>query len=114
LGAPYTALINRWIELERLNNWQTVTTGLTNVNRPREVSAWIRNGRRKNVIISSDQIEAFGKNVWAWWLVLQLSWRDTSEGKPLHAVACYGDNWNTLDHFGKNGWLSLLACLKWW
>ncbi|KIK52801.1 hypothetical protein GYMLUDRAFT_250930 [Collybiopsis luxurians FD-317 M1] len=32
LGAPYTALINRWIELERLNNWQTVTTGLTNVN----------------------------------------------------------------------------------
>ncbi|KIK52800.1 hypothetical protein GYMLUDRAFT_179722, partial [Collybiopsis luxurians FD-317 M1] len=23
-------------------------------------------------------------------------------------------NWNTLDHFGKNGWLSLLACLKWW
>lgn len=49
-----------------------------------------------------------------WWASLQPSWRDLGAGNRLSQISVMGDDWKSLNVPGKNGWLSIMACLKWW
>ncbi|KAF9060871.1 hypothetical protein BDP27DRAFT_1429587 [Rhodocollybia butyracea] len=89
LGGPYTLLIECWVELERLHQWQGKTTGLTGKNiRPAELTSWIDSGRYgkrgKKIVIISACITAFGEKVWTWWMYLQPEWRKKgTDNRPL-------------------------------
>ncbi|KIK53060.1 hypothetical protein GYMLUDRAFT_250649 [Collybiopsis luxurians FD-317 M1] len=115
LSGPYTTLLSRWIELERLNKWQN-SGRLSNVNRPQELTTWIQYGHydRKHIIIRPGDIKRFSDTVWTWWLSLQPTWQKTgTDGRPLPVMICK-DDWEPLDQCGTNGWLSILACIRWW
>lgn len=119
LGGPYTLLIERWVELERLHRWQGKATGLMGKNiRPAELTSWIDSGRYgkrgKKIVIISAHVTAFGEKVWTWWMYLQPEWRKKGTNNRPLPVTNFGGNWKSLDHYGPNGWLSLLACLRWW
>ncbi|KAJ3710117.1 hypothetical protein C8R42DRAFT_550818, partial [Lentinula raphanica] len=115
-GNSFAMLVDRWCDLESLNGWKTSKHALSNVNRPQEVTKWIRYGRyaRIKIAIPPSQIDAFAERMWSWWVHLQPEWRKL--GKDLRPVPVehFGDDWMTLDIHGINGWLSLLAGLKWW
>ncbi|KAJ3759306.1 hypothetical protein F5878DRAFT_496236, partial [Lentinula raphanica] len=116
LGSAFTTFVSRWSEFEGLNGWKTSRTALSNVNRPDEISKWIRYGRytKVKISISPAQIEDFAARMWAWWVCLQPEWRKLGEDKRPLPVERFGDDWTSLDIHGNNGWLSLLAGLRWW
>ncbi|KAJ3816404.1 hypothetical protein F5880DRAFT_1494331, partial [Lentinula raphanica] len=56
----------------------------------------------------------FVAELWAWWATLQPQWRSVdNDGKPL-PFEDFGDDMAPLNKHGKNGWLCLLVCVKWW
>lgn len=119
LGGSYTTLVTRWIELERINRWHTKVTGLSGKSlRPSELTAWIASGRygqrSKPIVVAPENIAVFGATVWIWWTSLQPEWREAGPNQKHLPVDKFGDQWKSLDHYGANGWLSFLACLKWW
>lgn len=119
LGGPYTNLVERWIILERINRWTLTQTGLPNKSkRPPQLSAWIVSGRygkrSKKIFLSQAELDDFGVQFWNWWTFLQPGWRGVGPDKRPLPVVELGEDWKCLDYSGPNGWLSLLACLKWW
>ncbi|KAJ3759293.1 hypothetical protein EV361DRAFT_779904, partial [Lentinula raphanica] len=116
LGLPFTTFVSRWCEFEGLNEWKTSTTALSSVKRPEEISKWIRYGRYTKIKISiaPSQINDFAERMRAWWVYLQPGWRKLGEDNRPLPVERFGDDWTTLNIHGTNGWLSLLAGLKWW
>ncbi|KIK60660.1 hypothetical protein GYMLUDRAFT_167501 [Collybiopsis luxurians FD-317 M1] len=115
LGGPYTAFVNRWSDLEQINGWKTRNSGLSKTNHPGELTTWIQYGRnKKKIVIAPGQVGKFAEEFWSWWIHLQPEWRKKGkDGLPL-PVQEFEDNWKSLDHYGTNGWLSILACLRWW
>ncbi|KAJ3817108.1 hypothetical protein F5880DRAFT_1618598 [Lentinula raphanica] len=116
LGTPFITLVSRWSEYEGLNGWETSRTALSNVNRPVEITKWIRYGRYNKIKISiaPSEIDNFAARMWAWWAYLQPEWREFGEDKRPLPVERFGDDWASIDIHGNNGWLSLLAGLRWW
>jgi len=119
LGRSYANLVARWIELERINKWRTKVTGLAGKSqRPSELTAWIVSGRygqrSKPIVIAPENVAEFGATVWIWWTSLQPQWREMGPTQRHLPVDKFGDQWKSLDHCGANGWLSFLACLRWW
>lgn len=49
-----------------------------------------------------------------WWASLQPSWRGLGAGGSMCFVPVYSGDWKSLNVPGKNGWLSIMVCLKWW
>ncbi len=115
LGEDYIALVEKWTALERTNRWATSRLGLTKAGRPTKLSKWIRNSRKQTSEpdLSGDLIK-FTNSVWDWWLRLQPSWRCATTKDQLKPIELFGDDWQTLNVCGKNGWLCLLVTLKWW
>ncbi|KAJ3797289.1 hypothetical protein F5050DRAFT_1579320, partial [Lentinula boryana] len=120
LGSDYTALISSWIELERAKDWRYSPKGISPKNRPKELSFWITNcryDRRNNdPKFRQHDLDHFTKNFMTWWNTLQPSWRlDNPHLMPGQGSgSSFGMEWGTLDTSGKNGWLSVIVCLKWW
>ncbi|KAJ3816827.1 hypothetical protein F5880DRAFT_1493852, partial [Lentinula raphanica] len=116
LGLPFTAFVSRWSEFESLNEWKTSRTALSSLNRPEEISNWIRSGRytETKITIAPSQINDFAERMWTWWVYLQPKWRKLGEDERPLPVERFGDDWTSLDIHGTNGWLSLLAGVKWW
>ncbi|KAJ3714487.1 hypothetical protein EV361DRAFT_797449, partial [Lentinula raphanica] len=116
LGSPFAILVERWSDFESLNGWKSSKHALPGVNRPEEVSKWIRYGRyaRIKIVIPPSQIDGFAARMWLWWVHLQPEWRKLEKDLRPIPVEHFGDDWKSLDIHGINGWLSLLAGLKWW
>jgi hypothetical protein len=122
LGAPFTAFVALWMELEGFHCWKTSSVKtLPPSKRPHELTHWVMSGRwRKNsnrTEILPSQVEEFGNRVWIWWCELQPAWQTIKAGKPGKCptpVSMFQDNWESLDIYGQNGWLGLLTCIKWW
>ncbi|KAE9389133.1 hypothetical protein BT96DRAFT_740331, partial [Gymnopus androsaceus JB14] len=56
--------------------------------------------------------ETFGTQVLNWWKLLNPTWRQACpSGEFLQSGE--GD-WGVLDVSGRNGLLSVLACMRWW
>ncbi|KAJ3834891.1 hypothetical protein F5878DRAFT_336880 [Lentinula raphanica] len=114
LGEDFTCTIQSWIELERTKGWISSPKGIACKNRPKELTRWIINGRynrRANEPrFGMSELASFGKSFVIWWTSLKQS-ASESQGQGQGRK---GNGWGTLDVSGKNGWLSIVVCLKWW
>ncbi|KAJ4001078.1 hypothetical protein F5050DRAFT_1708473 [Lentinula boryana] len=112
LGEDYITLLVNWVNFERSRGWVSSVKGLACNMRPKVLSKWILNCRYDRTgnepdFADEDDLRHFCKSFMFWWNTLQNSCR-LVEGLTA------GKKWESLDRSGKNGWLSVLACLKWW
>ncbi|KAJ3816626.1 hypothetical protein F5880DRAFT_1453592, partial [Lentinula raphanica] len=118
LGVSYTSLVELYIEFERVSGWHTSRIGLPKLNRPNELNDWISYGRysKKKIVIAPEMVEDFKARFMGWWISLQPKWRRVAGGNGLSLASDSVDldDWKSLDYSGKNGWLSLLAGIRWW
>ncbi len=118
LGKNYIALVKQWVVLERANTWKNPRSGLMTHGRPKVVTTWLQNTRyeRKGSEpkLTGESLIAFTIHFWSWWVNLQPTWRLVTEESQLKSVDNFGDDWESLDKCGRNGWLLLIASLKWW
>ncbi|KAJ3841889.1 hypothetical protein F5878DRAFT_609182 [Lentinula raphanica] len=118
LGPQYNTLIRLWVAFERKSGFDTPhkLAGLAAAKSPVVLSVWRKNRRRflSKVDQSGLSTPEFVAELWAWWATLQPQWRTVdNDGKPL-PFDDFGDDMAPLDKHGKNGWLCLLVCVKWW
>ncbi|KAJ7593178.1 hypothetical protein C8J56DRAFT_779475, partial [Mycena floridula] len=57
-------------------------------------------------------VEAFGKQWWSWWALVNPEWRIKSKRGWLERAG--EGSWEVLMISGLNGLLSPLMCLRWW
>lgn len=118
LGENYVTLVKRWVAFERANGWKNPRSGLMTHGRPKVVTTWLQNARYERKggepKLTGDSLVTFTKDFRNWWVNLQPTWRPVTEGSQLRSVDNFGDDWKSLDKCGKNGWLLLIASLKWW
>ncbi|KAJ3766486.1 hypothetical protein FB446DRAFT_616974, partial [Lentinula raphanica] len=89
--------------------------GIACKNRPKELTRWIMNGRydrRGNEPrFDEEALVNFGKAFVTWWTSLKRSRSEPGRGGGLGKKR---NEWGTLNTSGKNGWFSIVVCLKWW
>ncbi|KAJ4498480.1 hypothetical protein C8R41DRAFT_864675 [Lentinula lateritia] len=107
LGEGYYILFQQWIKFKCLRDWVTSTKGLARSNRPKELSKWILNCRYdrsgNEPLLEKDNL-AYG--------LRPPSLHQMSADES--AAQNFEKEWDSLNRSGKNGWLSMLVCLKWW
>ncbi|KAL1751669.1 hypothetical protein FB107DRAFT_184351, partial [Schizophyllum commune] len=86
--------------------------------RPKEVSAWIANGRWRSLGCEPSKkggrfAFSFMNAWWAWYVKLSPEWREETEDGRLEEFSTFGADAPKLDIPGNNGVLSLLIGLKW-
>lgn len=119
LGKEYASFVGQWIDWEMSNLEAKKSSRLKSTFRPPELENWIRKQRytkpKNTVILKPERVQAFADHVWAYWCALQPSWRTMAANGRMPLISTtYGKDWMPLNHYGMNGWLSLLACLQWW
>ncbi|KAJ7790285.1 hypothetical protein B0H14DRAFT_2292083, partial [Mycena olivaceomarginata] len=82
--------------------------GFGTEGRPEEIQVWIRYARKGTPKIKS--MEKFAKEWEGWWMALNPEWR-INDGALVKEVK---GSWEPLRKPGANGFLGLLAGLKWW
>ena len=88
---------------------------IDNTKRPEEVNAWIKSGRKMNLLpnISSDNVATFGDAWMQWWSSLQPGWR--GEGPNFSRdIPKGGGGWQELRKGGQNGFYLILLSYCWW
>lgn len=104
--------VNTWYELEKLRGFPAKGKGndlTASDKRPSAVAAWVRNGHKKDPVEMEDGV-AHQKSLLDWWAALQPDWRKKGEKYDRKA----GNDWGFLNADGRNGLLSVLACMLWW
>ncbi|KAJ3866966.1 hypothetical protein EV359DRAFT_35467 [Lentinula novae-zelandiae] len=112
LGQEYGDLFNKWVEFERSRGWASSNKGLAHQSWPEELNKWIINCRydrhgNEPDLKTDNSLVQFHEHFMCWWKQL----RTPSPGAPSRESET---EWASLDRSGKNGWLRILACLKWW
>ncbi|KAJ7457523.1 hypothetical protein B0H11DRAFT_1723526 [Mycena galericulata] len=107
-GAQWKALVGLWWAREASKGFASPTKSHPAKKRPQEVKDWIQRARRYTPEIAD--AEAFGEVWWDWWTDISPKWRTTTTPMGRNGP---GD-WDCLDYAGQNGFLNILACLKWW
>jgi hypothetical protein len=113
LGPDFSEVVDRLCLLEASYGWINKTRGFPKVavDRPAQLSMWVRDGRRRSTSPVVMDIPCFETAWWAWWLSLQPDWHPTQ--RPLEK-GLYRDDWTKLKALGANGMLGVVACLYWW
>lgn len=133
-GPEWLALIKAWTELEQTYGFDSpvsdqfsnscdilLTTaiqmsGLGAINvRPPAVQWWVSRRRRYDRDPPIESSSTFGSAWWVWWDALNPDWRNRVEGHLERVRMGTGaELWTDLVRPGKNGLLSIVACLWWW
>lgn len=82
-------------------------------NRPCEVAAWLKNGRKYTItpkISDPDKYKASWQN---WWQGLQPQWRLLNDGTFLQKVPDIGEEWEALRRGGPNGFFMVVLAFSW-
>ncbi|TDL14379.1 hypothetical protein BD410DRAFT_696893, partial [Rickenella mellea] len=89
---------------------------LETAKRPEVVHAWLKGGRRLDVIPSISNVPVFANHWRQWWTVLQPPERvpSTPERWPLLRPAHAGLDWQRTLRGGRNGLFILILTLVWW
>lgn len=110
LGLHYMNFLGHWIRFERLHGWRKSGGRLTGLGRPEIISKWVKEGRYPprciEPCIGADGVERYSQEICNWW-------------KSMRPTTAFdqdklGDDWVALDKHGINGWLSIVAGMKWW
>ncbi|KAK7448405.1 SERTA domain-containing protein 3 [Stygiomarasmius scandens] len=111
LGPGYLDLLIKWIDFERFHQWEKSGGRLDKTERPKEITAWITEGRYqprcKGPQVGVDFIKTFPERMRKWWDSLRSS-------TPLHQGEVDDDGRASLNKHGINGWFSIVAGMKWW
>jgi hypothetical protein len=75
--------------------------------RPKAVGDWVSRAR---VFMPEIKREVFGHQFWEWWADINPEWRTNQ--RPM--IQEDGKSWASLEFRGQNGFLNVMACLKWW
>lgn len=78
--------------------------------RPQELSNWIKS--KKKDVVPSVKPGAYGKRFFAWWSLLQPSWR--IDGDSLVRSPPQGESWEGLRKGGTAGIYIVIMGLSWW
>ncbi|KAJ6493094.1 hypothetical protein C8R45DRAFT_788926, partial [Mycena sanguinolenta] len=106
-GNKWAALVELWFKLEEQSGFVSQTKSHPTALRPKEVGAWVKRARKGTPLVSA----ATFPSAWrAWWVAINPAWR-RSEGELVREAR--GD-FKVLKCPGPNGFLSVIACLKWW
>ncbi|KAJ7450268.1 hypothetical protein B0H11DRAFT_1743257 [Mycena galericulata] len=121
LGIHFRSLLETLIRVEKAFGFDdNPRSGVSNVNRPREVDEWIKAGRglraKKGWDARIDDVDEYRTRWWIWWDLLQPPWRTRDESGQWALSEGYDDDWEwpTLAHPGQNGCLSIVASLYFW
>ncbi|KAJ3744549.1 hypothetical protein EV360DRAFT_90166 [Lentinula raphanica] len=109
LSEQYLALVHDYIAFEGAKDWSSSPKGLPAKDRPKELTRWIagcryeRAGSEPN--LKKEELDRFSQWFMVWWTSLKSS--------SLEKVSGKGRKSTSLNIGGKNGWLSIVACIKW-
>ncbi|KAJ3965042.1 hypothetical protein EV361DRAFT_811323 [Lentinula raphanica] len=110
LSDQYLAFVQDYIAFEGAKNWSSSPKGLPARDRPKELTRWIAGCRYERAgsepKLKKEDLECFSQVFMAWWTSLKSS--------SLEKVSGKGKKPSSLNISGKNGWLSVVACIKWW
>ncbi|KAK7014447.1 SERTA domain-containing protein 3 [Paramarasmius palmivorus] len=104
--------IKTWIELERVYGFVTSRQTLPTELRPDVVTFWTKQARKMSTPPPDVMVAGFNGKVITWWSSMMPSWR-TKDANGQWVQSGEGD-WGILRCPGLNGFLSVLACLRWW
>ncbi|KAJ7862676.1 hypothetical protein B0H14DRAFT_2349449, partial [Mycena olivaceomarginata] len=108
MGGGWGEVVDLWWRLEALSEFLTSTKSHGTTNRLKAVGTWVENTHKGTPDIgSTEEMEA---QWWAWWKAINPSWcirdgelQQDGDGS-LEELRCPG----------QNGFLNIIACLKWW
>ncbi|KAJ3769386.1 hypothetical protein FB446DRAFT_220725 [Lentinula raphanica] len=114
LGEEFVCTLQSWIQLERTKDWVSSPKGIACKNRPKELTRWIMNGRYdrngNEPRFENDELVDFGRAFVTWWTSLMQTVSEPKRGGLKRKRI----GMDTLNTSGKNGWFSIVVCLKWW
>ncbi|KAJ7590354.1 hypothetical protein C8J56DRAFT_715936, partial [Mycena floridula] len=107
-------LLREWEKWEKEFDFRQVGHDKRNLGGARvcpvEVEWWTKRKRLPTPQIQD--VTAFGKRWWDWWIYVNPDWRTrTSDGRLKREGE---GSWECLTISGLNGFLSALMCLRWW
>ncbi|KAH7917593.1 hypothetical protein BV22DRAFT_1026074 [Leucogyrophana mollusca] len=114
LPTQYTSLLIQYIALEASTDFEPTGSPFSATHRPKEVAWWI--ARKRPSQPPALDLAVFPRGFWDWWKSLQPEWRNIhipTQSNTRKSREDHGD-WTALDKRGQNGFLSVMACLKWW
>ncbi|KAF8825406.1 hypothetical protein HHX47_DHR7000159 [Lentinula edodes] len=118
LGPQYIGLLQEWVDYERKHHWLNPhkLAGFSPEKRPTVLLDWMKNRPRPLPKVDKRGFFTpnFAEEVWAWWASLQPQWRLLDEGGLPVSFEQFGDDLSPLNKHGRNAWVGLLACIKWW
>ncbi|KAJ7676722.1 hypothetical protein DFH06DRAFT_1317333 [Mycena polygramma] len=106
--------------IEYASCFQNGPTNLSPKGRPKQVGAWIANGRlvngrKRQADVAVPDPTAYALVWQEWWDKLQPAWRKRAKDGRWSVEGRYdGQDWGPLYHWGVNGVLNLVASLCFW
>ncbi|KAJ6465535.1 hypothetical protein C8R47DRAFT_991445 [Mycena vitilis] len=120
LGCHFHALIAAWTRIEYASCFQNGPTNLSYKGRPKQVGAWVANGRvvngrKRKADVDVPDAGAYALEWQSWWDSLQPKWRKRAKDGRWSMEGRYdGQDWGPLYHWGVNGILNVVASLCFW
>ncbi|KAF8147455.1 hypothetical protein K438DRAFT_1506817, partial [Mycena galopus ATCC 62051] len=107
MGAEWAELVEAWWGLEESWNFASSVSIFGSQRRFAVVAAWVKSARKG--VPDIGKAEEMETQWWAWWTGINPSWR-RREGVLVQVGE---GSWDVLRCPRQNGFLSVLACLKW-
>ncbi|KAJ3770272.1 hypothetical protein FB446DRAFT_705567 [Lentinula raphanica] len=108
LSEQYLAFVRDYIAFEGAKDWSSSPKGLPAKDRPKELTRWIAGCRYERAgsepKLKKEDLNHFTQAFMVWWSSLKSSSVEKVSGK--------GRKSSSLNIGGKNGWLSIVACIK--
>ncbi|KAJ7049142.1 hypothetical protein C8F01DRAFT_994425 [Mycena amicta] len=109
-GEAWKVALLAWFEWEKVDGFLKSTESHSTEKRPIQVGEWVSRARNARYDPGISNAARFGAQWEDWWRSINPDWR--RDGQKLRKT---GDgDWTELDVPGKNGFFSVLICLKWW
>ncbi|KAJ7787570.1 hypothetical protein B0H14DRAFT_3505320 [Mycena olivaceomarginata] len=117
-GGDWSMLVKAYMDFEGACGYQDTGPRIDGKDKPAEVGAWIKSGRKWG---SSPKLANLGKlgqkgsfvdNCWRWWRSLQ-----PPERVWMGGMLSWADDmtWGKLPRmYGRNGFMQVMICLLWW
>ncbi|KAK7032063.1 SERTA domain-containing protein 3 [Paramarasmius palmivorus] len=111
-GSVWVQSVDAWEGLEGAYNFTTSRQALPTVKRPEAVNFWTKRARRLADPPPDSQGPKFGRQVSDWWDSMMPKWRKKADNGIW--IKDGGGDWGPMRCPGLNGFLSVMACLRWW
>ncbi|KAJ7233787.1 hypothetical protein C8J57DRAFT_1090271 [Mycena rebaudengoi] len=108
LGLEWDQLVQLWWDREQATGFG-VSVSENAQKRPNQVKNWVQRARSKAYEPEIPDHDTFREEWWTWWLNINPAWRKTAV--PMLRTS---GSLEFVDFTGRNRFLNVLMCLKWW